>query len=244
MSFKGNAWFTFEIILRFIVAPSKKAFCLSILNWIGKLIHFLFNIKLKNFYLDFLGSFFFFFTHILYDVFNYTGYYSMFDLLSTIRVARMFKLINLHPRLRVITTALSSSSPLLILSIYFCLMAIMICGSSLYYIERLSDPMDSQIISVIDGMWLAITTICTVGYGDIVPVSLGGMILGAITTIIGVLIIDLPMPIINSIFDNYNRHLLARQQLPKQRRRITPAVIPRKIQPLMSQKRHSHAHQT
>jgi voltage-gated potassium channel Kch len=158
----------------------------------------------------------------------------------------MFKLINLHPRLRVITTAISSSSTLLSLSIYFCLLAIMICGSALYYIERLSDPMHSQIISVIDGMWLALTTICTVGYGDTVPVSFAGMVFGAITTVLGVLIIDLPMPIINSIFDNYNRHLIARQQLPKQRRRITPAVIPRKIQPLMPPKRqsHSHSHQT
>ncbi len=32
----GNSWFIFEITLRFIVAPSKKAFCFSILNWIGK----------------------------------------------------------------------------------------------------------------------------------------------------------------------------------------------------------------
>ena len=92
-------------------------------------------------------------------------------------------------------------------------------------------------------MWLALTTITTVGYGDIVPKSLFGMILGAITTIIGVLIIDLPMPIINEIFDNFNRHLLARQQLPKQRRRVTPAIIPRKIQPLMPSNRHMHHHQ-
>jgi hypothetical protein len=32
----GNSWFIFEITLRFIVAPSKRIFCTSILNWIGK----------------------------------------------------------------------------------------------------------------------------------------------------------------------------------------------------------------
>jgi voltage-gated potassium channel len=173
---------------------------------------------------------------------DYNGHYAALDLLSTIRVARMFKLINMHPRLRVITTAISYSSALLNLTMYFCILSILIAGSGFYYIERLSSPAETQIISVIDGVWLALTTITTVGYGDIVPVSLGGMILGAVTTVVGVLIIDLPMPIINEIFDNYNRHLLARQQLPKQRRRITPAVIPRQIKPLMSTNGNAHLH--
>ncbi|CAF4311197.1 unnamed protein product, partial [Rotaria sordida] len=74
------------------------------------------------------------------------------------------------------------------------------------------------------------------------PKSLSGMIFGAITTIVGVLIIDLPMPIIVETFANFNSHLQARQQLPKQRRRITPAVIPRKIKPLMLPNIHNHQH--
>ncbi|CAM2719027.1 unnamed protein product [Rotaria socialis] len=211
-----NSWFAFEIVLRFILAPSKRAFCVSILNWI-----------------DFLGTFFFFFTYILYNVFNYDGHQAPLDLLSTISVARMFKLINLHPRLKIITISISNSSRLLVLSMYFCFVVILIAGAALYYAERISNMSKSQIISVMDGIWLALTTVTTVGYGDIVPKSLFGMILGAITTIFGVLIIDLPMPIINEIFDNFNRHLLARQQLPKQRRRVTQVAIPRKIKPFI-----------
>ncbi len=210
---------------------------------IGLVKNFVFRILNKNtFLLDFLGTFLFFFNYILYNALDYAGHYAALDLLSTIRVARMFKLVNLHPRLKVITTAMAYSSALLNLTMFFCILSILIAGSSLYYAERLSNPSESQIISVIDGIWLALTTITTVGYGDIVPKSLFGMILGAITTIIGVLIIDLPMPIINQIFDNFNRHLLARQQLPKQRRRVTQAVIPRKIQPLMPPNGHVHYH--
>ncbi|CAF4819026.1 unnamed protein product, partial [Rotaria sp. Silwood2] len=186
----------------------------------------------------FLGTFLFFFTYILYNALDYTGHYASLDLLSTIRVARMFKLINLHPRLKIITTTITYSTALLNLSIFFCVLVILIAGSSLYYVERISNPSESQIISVIDGIWLALTTITTLGFGDIVPKSLFGMILGAITTIFGVLIIDLPMPIVNEMFDNFNRHLLARQQLPKQRRRITPAVIPRKIKPFVPSNGH------
>lgn len=156
----------------------------------------------------------------------------------------MFKLVNLHPRLKVITTVLAYSSSLLGLTVFFCMLSILIAGSSLYYAERLSDQSENQMISVIDGIWLALSTITTLGFGEVVPKSLFGMILGAITTIMGVLIIDLPMPIINEIFDNFNRHLLARQQLPKQRRRVTAAAIPRKIQPLVLTNGHVHDHPT
>ena len=69
----------------------------------------------------------------------------------------------------------------------------MITGSIMYYIERLSRSSDNQIISIVEGIWLAISTISTLGFGDIVPKSLPGMIFGAITTIVGVLIIDLPI---------------------------------------------------
>ena len=153
--------------------------------------------------LDFLGTFLFFFTYILYNEFQFSGHYASLDLLSTIRVVRMFKLINFHPRLRLITSTVAFSSTLLSLSIIFCLLAFMIGGASLYYVERLANPSNTQIISVIDGIWLAVTTMSTLGFGDIVPKSLPGMIVGAITTIFGVLIIDLPMPIINEIFDNF-----------------------------------------
>jgi potassium voltage-gated channel Shaw-related subfamily C member 1 len=115
----------------------------------------------------------------------------------------------------------------------------MISGSSLYYVERLSNPSENQLPSVMDGLWLALGTIGTIGYGDVVPKSFLGMILGAITTVAGVLIIDLPMPIIVEIFTNFYGHLQARQQLPKKRRRTTPAVVPRKIQPLMPPNGHS-----
>jgi hypothetical protein len=56
----------------------------------------------------------------------------------------------------------------------------------------------------------------------------------------GVLIIDLPMPIIVETFANFNSHLQTRQQLPKQRRRITPTVMSRKIKPQMPPNGHVH----
>jgi hypothetical protein len=143
----------------------------------------------------------------------------------------MFKLCNLDPRLKVIMTSVSYSSSVLSLLMFFFILAIMIAGSAIHYAENLFDPSDKQILSVIDGIWFATGTISTLGFGDFVPKSLLGMLFGAMTTVAGVLIIDLPMPIVVETFANFNSHLQARQQLPRQRRRITPAVITRKVQP-------------
>ena len=171
------------------------------------------------------------FAYVLYNNFRFAGYHAVLDLLSTICVLRMFKLCNLHPRLKVIITSVSYSSSVLSLLLFFFFLAVMIAGSLMYYAERFSRPADNQLISIIDGIWLAISTTSTLGFGDIVPRSLLGMLCGAMTTIVGVVIIDLPMPIIVETFANFNSHLQAREKLPKQRRCITPAMVPRKVQP-------------
>jgi len=54
------------------------------------------------------------------------------------------------------------------------------------------------------------------------------MIFGAMCTIAGVLMIDLPMPIIVSNFANYYNHLQARSKFPKRlRRKVLPVEAPR-----------------
>ena len=54
------------------------------------------------------------------------------------------------------------------------------------------------------------------------------MVIGAMCTVVGVLMIDLPMPIIVENFANYYNHLQARSKFPKKlRRRVLPMEAPR-----------------
>lgn len=135
---------------------------------------------------------------------------------------------------------MSYSSTVLGLLIFFFFLAVITTGSVLYYVERIMNPSDNSLISIVEGVWLATSTISTLGFGDTLPKSLVGMIFGAISTVVGVLIIDLPMPIIVETFANFNSHLQARQQLPKQRRRITPTSIPRRIKPQVLSNEYAH----
>lgn len=71
-------------------------------------------------------------------------------------------------------------------------------------------------------------SLTTVGFGDYCPKTPLGMVFGAMCTVTGVLMIDLPMPIIVENFANYYNHLQAHSKFPKKlRRKVLPIEIPR-----------------
>jgi len=79
------------------------------------------------------------------------------------------------------------------------------------------------------GLWWAIVTMTTVGYGDMSPRTYLGMFVGSLCALTGVLTIALPVPVIVSNFALFYSHTQARAKLPKKRRRVLPveAVRPK-----------------
>ncbi|XP_031365613.1 potassium voltage-gated channel protein Shaw-like isoform X6 [Apis dorsata] len=82
--------------------------------------------------------------------------------------------------------------------------------------------------SIPQGLWWALVTMTTVGYGDMTPKTFPGMFIGGLCAIAGVLAIALPVPVIVSNFSMFYSHTQARSKLPKQKRRILPAEVPRR----------------
>lgn len=69
-------------------------------------------------------------------------------------------------------------------------------------------------------LFRSLITVSTVGFGDMVPKTYPGMVVGSLCALMGVLTIALPVPVIVSNFSNLYSHSQARAKLPKKRRRV------------------------
>lgn len=99
---------------------------------------------------------------------------------------------------------------------------ITICFSAIlmYYIERNAQPDVFENIG--DGIWWAIITFATVGYGDIYPITPLGKLLGCIICLVGVAMVAIPTGIISSSFmsmiQNKERQQMQAEKEQKEKR--------------------------
>ena len=204
IEFPFVVWFTFEIIIRFIVSPKKFAFVKSPVN----IIDFLATL---SFYLDIL------FNKFLPPTFTNTD---LFEFFSITRIFRLFKLTRHYGGLKILIHTFTASMHELILLIFFLVLFIVIFASLIYYAERLQKNPENDFTSIPIGLWWSIVTMTTVGYGDMVPKTYVGMMVGGLCALTGVLTIALPVPVIVANFAMYYSHTQARSKLPKKRRRV------------------------
>ena len=83
------------------------------------------------------------------------------------------------------------------------MMMIVLFSSAVYFAD--ADTPGSYFHSIPHAFWWAVVTMTTVGYGDMMPVSVWGKLVGSMCAIAGVLTIALPVPVIVSNF-NYFYH--------------------------------------
>jgi len=74
---------------------------------------------------------------------------------------------------------------------------ILIAGVLFYALEN---ERSMYVDNIFDGIWWALVTVTTIGYGDVVPVTFGGRIVGIILALIGIGLVALPTGILTSGF--------------------------------------------
>ena len=114
----------------------------------------------------------------------------------------------------------------LMLLVFFLVLGIVIFASLVYYAERIQVNPTNDFSSIPLGLWWALVTMTTVGYGDMVPKTYLGMFVGAMCAMAGVLVVGLPVPVIVSNFAMFYSHTQARAKLPKRRRRVVNIDLP------------------
>ena len=144
----------------------------------------------------------------------------LFEFFSITRIFRLFKLTRHYGGLKILIHTFTASARELMLLIFFLVLFIVIFASLIYYAERLQKNPENDFTSIPIGLWWSIVTMTTVGYGDMVPKTYMGMVVGGLCALTGVLTIALPVPVIVANFAMYYSHTQARSKLPKKRRRV------------------------
>ncbi|MFN3198858.1 MAG: ion transporter [Bradymonadia bacterium] len=100
-----------------------------------------------------------------------------------LRLLRASKLFRYHDVFLSLQRAFADNALLFLFALSVLGGAVLIGGVSFYLFEGESGS--GNIESIGDGLWWAIVTLTTVGYGDISPASLGGRIVGGLLMVVG-----------------------------------------------------------
>ncbi|MBR1849866.1 MAG: ion transporter [Bacteroidales bacterium] len=131
-------------------------------------------------------------------------------LLRVLRIFRIFKLERFQDEAARLLDALRRSAIKVMVFMLFVLVAAIILGTIIYAIENEKNP---AIRSIPQGIYWAVVTMTTVGYGDVVPVTAGGRFLSVIVMLLGYSIIAVPTGIVAG--ETINAH---KRKAPKRRR--------------------------
>jgi voltage-gated potassium channel len=132
----------------------------------------------------------------------YLSMFMVLDLrfLRVLRLLRIFKLTRYSAAMRILTSVLKEEMPALIAAYFIMFTIIVLASSGIYLLEHKIQPDDFGSIPL--SMWWAVTTLTTVGYGDVTPITTAGKIFGGIITLVGISMVALPTGIIASGFGN------------------------------------------
>jgi len=135
-----------------------------------------------------------------------------FVTLRVFRVFRIFKFSRHSQGLRILGYTLQSCASELGFLVFSLAMAIIIFATIMFYCEK--NVEGSTFESIPASFWYTIVTMTTLGYGDMVPYTALGKIIGGVCSLSGVLVIALPVPVIVS---NFSRIYHQNQRADKRR---------------------------
>lgn len=150
--------------------------------------------------------------------------------LSIIRIFRLTRLVRLiksgkgkfQRELRVLSMTLHRSAPMCLFLFAFFSLLMIVFGAIAYLLEGgqfkvtedypdgvymrpnlyVAGQEETPYLSVLHGMYYAVVTSTTVGYGDFYPTTYGGRLWGCLCTILGIAILALPLSVIATHFSN------------------------------------------
>ncbi|MCA8893945.1 MAG: ion transporter [Amphiplicatus sp.] len=127
--------------------------------------------------------------------FSGSGSY-VFRSFRLLRIIRILKLARYSKALQRLARAFSSIRDDLAVFCFLSLIILFVAASGIYYFENEAQP--DKFSSIPASMWWAISTLTTVGYGDVYPVTAGGKLFTVFILMVGLGLVAVPVGLIAS----------------------------------------------
>lgn len=147
------------------------------------------------------------------DILSFLPYYlpiffptgaAVFRMFRVVRILRLFRINAYYDSLNVITEVLYSKKQQLMSSVFIIVVLMVAASLCMYSVEHTAQPEVFQ--NAFSGIWWAASTLLTVGYGDIYPVTTLGKLFGILIAFLGVGMVAIPTGIISAGFvEQYTR---------------------------------------
>ena len=121
-----------------------------------------------------------------------------FRIFRVIRIFKLFRVTKYQDSLNVITEVVARRKNQLISSVFLVLILMISASILMYGIEHEAQP--DVFRNAFSGFWWSTSTLLTVGYGDIYPITTLGKVIGIILTFLGVGMVAVPTGILSAGF--------------------------------------------
>lgn len=122
----------------------------------------------------------------------------VFRMLRVVRIFHLFRINAQYDSFQVITTVLKEKKDQIISSVFIILVLMLASSLCMYSAEHEAQP--EQFKNAFSGIWWSVSTLLTVGYGDIYPVTVLGRCMAIVVAFLGVGVVAIPTGIISAGF--------------------------------------------
>lgn len=122
-------------------------------------------------------------------------------MIRAVRILRLFKVNKGFDAFNVVADVLKERKNQILSSIFMIAMLIMASSLCMYGFEHEAQP--EVFNNAFSGIWWAMSTVLTIGYGDIYPITIGGRITAIAIALLGVCAVAIPTGVISAGFVEY-----------------------------------------
>lgn len=126
-------------------------------------------------------------------------------MIRVIRIMRLFRVNQSFDAFNIVAGVIVEKKKQLLSSIF--MIAMIMIGASLCMYGFEHDVQPDVFENAFSGIWWAMSTVLTVGYGDIYPITVGGKIVAILIALLGVCAVAIPTGVISAGFVEYYARL-------------------------------------